>query len=195
MSEQAVIPAWVVADHRQVAEFNYMVFTLATELESVHAQGQLAAVGWITGVRAAPMTQRTQPVTWALGRAESWAALCFAAWNGTPAARDWQLLGVDSRPTVAGNADFAHGAWRTLAWLLGARPDPPIEVPVRDADGNLPPGEERFGYRGDPTSLAWQAADQRRRDRNRAEARRYWQHIRDRVDASEHCTGSPGLDG
>ena len=43
MTEYAVIPAWVVADHRQVMDFNYMVFTLATELESVYAQGQLAA--------------------------------------------------------------------------------------------------------------------------------------------------------
>jgi hypothetical protein len=34
MTELAVIPAWVVADHQQVADFNYMVFTLATELES-----------------------------------------------------------------------------------------------------------------------------------------------------------------
>ncbi|MGH3568526.1 MAG: hypothetical protein ACRDRH_21370 [Pseudonocardia sp.] len=69
MTDYVVIPAWVVADHRQVPDFDHMVFVLVTELGSVHVQGQLAALGWVLGGRPAPVTQRTEPVTWALARA------------------------------------------------------------------------------------------------------------------------------
>lgn len=187
MTEYAVIPAWVVADHRQMMDFDHLVFELATKVESVHAQGQRAAVEWVTGGRPAPMTQRTEPVTWALARAESWVALCVAAWNGQPTAREWEQLGVEPRPRTAGDGDFAHGAWRTLAWLLGVRPDPPVELPVRDADGTLLPGQDRYATRPNPSSPVWQAADERRRGRNRAEAQRWCQHVRDRVEVAEYA--------
>lgn len=161
-----------------------MVFTLATELESVHAQGQLAAVDWVTGSRPAPVTQRTEPVSWELARAESWAALCAAAGTGSPTAFEWDQLGCELRPWRAGDDDFAHGAWRTLAWLLGVRPDPPIELPVRDEDGQLLPGQERYATRPDPSSPVWRAADGRRRDRNRVEAQRWCRHVRDRIQTA-----------
>jgi hypothetical protein len=190
MTELAVVPAWVVADHQQVADFNYMVFTLATELNSVHGKGQLAAVGWVTGVRPAPMTQRDEPVTWALARAESWVALTVAACNADPVTSDWAMLGVEQRPWVAGDQDFAHGAWRTLAWLLGVRADPPIAVPVREVDGTLAPGEERYATHPDPSSPIWQEADRRRRQRNSVEALRWYRHVRDRIEAAHGVEAS-----
>lgn len=159
-----------------------MVFTLATELKSVHAQGQLAALEWVTGVRPAPMTQRTEPVSWELVRAESWVALCVAAENTGPTAREWEQLRVEPRPRLAGDDDFAHGAWRTLAWLLGVRPDPPLGLPARDVDGQLLPGEERYATRPNPASPVWQSADVQRRDQNRTEAQRWCRHVRERVE-------------
>jgi hypothetical protein len=191
MTDLAVIPAWVVADHRQVVDFNFAVYSLATEIDSVHAKGQLAAVGWVTGVRVAPMTHRDEPVSWALARAESWVALSVAATNVEPRAADWAMLDVEPRPWVSGDADFAHGAWHTLAWLLGVRPDPPIDLPLRDEDGNLAPGQERYATRPNPSSPAWQEADRRRRQRNRAEALRWYQHVRHRIDAAR-STSSAG---
>ena len=123
-----------------------MAFELATKVESVHASGQLAAVGWVTGVDPAPVTQREDTVTWALVRAESWVALCQAAQAEPPTARDWERLGVSPRPLVAGNADFAHGAWRTLAWLLGVHPEPPTELPLRShGPYRRPPRRMRIG--------------------------------------------------
>lgn len=188
----AIIPAWVVAPHRQVVDLNYMTYVLATEIESVHGQGQLAAVGWVTGQCAAPVTHRAEPVTFKLARAESWAALCVAANDSAPTTRDWERLAVRPAATVSVDADFAHGAWRTFAWLLGVRPDPPIELPVRDADGSIPPWERHYAYRGDPTQPEWQAADQRRRERNRAEALQYWRHIRRQLELSEQTAANVG---
>lgn len=185
MPEYAVIPAWVVADHRQVVDLNLMAFTLATELESAHARGQLAAVEWVTGGRPAPITQRTESVSWELARAESWVALCAAAGATEPSAREWEQLAVAPRPRAAGDDDFAHGAWRAMAWLLGVRPDPPIELPVRDEDGHVLPGEDRYATRPNPASPVWQAADLRRRDRNRAEAQRWCRHVRELATAVE----------
>ena len=192
MAELAVIPAWVVADHRQVVELNYLAYALATKVDSVHGQGQLAAVEWVTGGRVSPMTHRDEPVSWALARAESWVALCVAANNNEPPPSDWAMLGVEPRPWGAGDGDFAHGAWRTLAWLLGVRPDPPIELPRRDEDGQLEPGGERYATRPDPTSPYWREADQRRRQRNRAEAQDWFRHVRSQIDAAE--VAAPSMD-
>ena len=192
MADLTVIPAWVAADHRQVVDFNYMIYRLATEIDSVHAKGQLAAGGWVTGVRVAPITHRDEPASWALARAESWVALSVAATNAEPVTADWAILGVEPRSWVAGDADFAHGAWRTLAWLLGVRPDPPIDLPLRDKDGNLAPGERRYATRPNPSSPAWQEADRRRRQRNRAEALRWYQHVRSRIDTARSASPAAG---
>jgi hypothetical protein len=185
MAELAVVPAWVVADHRQVKELYYLAYALATKVDSVHAQGQLATLDWLTGGRVAPMTHREEPVSWALARAESWVALCVAANNGQPLSSDWAMLGVEPRPWVSGDGDFAHGAWRTLAWLLGVRPDPPIELPRRDENGDLEPGGERYATRPDPSSPYWREADRRRRQRNREEARTWFQHVRRQIKAAQ----------
>ncbi len=183
MTELAVVPVWVIADHRQVKELYYLAYALATKVNSVHGQGQLAAVDWVTGGRVSPMTHREEPVSWALARAESWVALTVAARNGEPPASDWAMLGVEPRPWVSGDGDFAHGAWRTLAWLLGVRPDPPIELPRRDENGQLEPGGERYATRPDPSSPYWREADRRRRQHNRTEALDWFRHVRSRVDA------------
>jgi hypothetical protein len=171
--ELAVIPAWVRAPHRQVAELNYRLVEFADAWESVHGFGQLAAVGWVTGQRVAPMTQRAEAVSWALARAESWCALSCAAGMPDPTARDWAGLGVAPRPVRAGDADFAHGAWRALAWMLGVRPDPPALPADLAAPGAGPPGSP---------SADWRSTSRHEQERNMAEARRWWHHIRSTLD-------------
>jgi len=173
--ELAVIPAWVRAPHRQVAQLNYRLVEFADAWESVHGFGQLAAVGWVTGQRVAPMTQRAEAVSWELARAESWCALSRAAGMPDPTASDWAGLGVVPLPSRAGDADFAHGAWRALAWMLGVRPDPP-SLPADLAEpGAGPPGS--------PTA-AWRSTSPGEQHRNTTEARRWWNHVRSRLDNS-----------
>ncbi len=137
---------------------------------------QILALEWVCGLRAAPLTDRAeQPVTRPLARAESWVALCDAA-GKDPTDRGWQRLGVAPLPAVLANAAFSYGAWRLLDWLLGERRDPPDEeLPQRDADGILPPWEQRYVARPRPDSPTWQAAMRQRRERQHAEAVAAWQ--------------------
>lgn len=127
------------------------------------------------------MTHRADAATWEQARAESWVALCVAAEAPAPTVRDWERLGVDPRPAVVADLDHAYGAWRTLAWLLGVRPDPPVELPERHADGSLV-GGPRYATRPDPASPVWQAAQARRRARARVDAGRHWEHVRRLAD-------------
>lgn len=184
MGELAVIPAWVAPAHRSVVDMNHMAYALAHQVDSVHAAGQLAAVGWVTGVRDAPVTERADSASWEMVRAESWVALCHAAQAPPPRERDWERLGVAARPVVAGGADFAHGAWRTMAWLLGVHAQPPTELPERAEDGSVPPWERRYAMAPQPRSPKWRAMEARRLERNHAEALRHWRHIRDRADST-----------
>ena len=72
-------------------------------------------------------------------------------------------------------------AWRTLAWLLGVRSDPPVELPERDEAGELV-GGPRYVARPNPSSPIWQAAEARRRQERRADAQRHWEHVRRLAD-------------
>ena len=181
-----MIPAWVKADHRRIADLHWTAHGLAMQLDSLHAQGQLAALGWVVSGEHAPMTHRVEPATWALARAESWVALCVAACGVLPTADEWARLRTPSRPCRVPDDDFAHGAWRTLAWLLGVNPDPPTELPDRDEDGNLISDREpRFGLRRDESSPLWQQVDRAWRARNRAEAQRWCAHVRRQLRSSE----------
>ncbi len=167
-----------MVDHRRVADLDWTAYGLATQLDSRHAQGQCAALGWVVAGHPAPMTGHAEPASWVLARAESWVALCVAADQEPPAADEWAQLGVSPRPCVASDDDFAHGVWRTLAWLLGVHPDPPTELPERDADGQLVPQGPRYGLRRDESSPLWRRVDQRWRARNQAEAQRWCAHVR-----------------
>jgi len=72
MSEapMAVIPTWVVPAHRDVADCHRIVVQLAEVTGSHEALGQVAALGWVVGLRPAPLTQREERVNPDLVRAE-----------------------------------------------------------------------------------------------------------------------------
>ena len=180
-SEQAVIPAWVVPEHHQVVELHYVTHQCFELVGEVEAGGRLAAVEWVVGGGQAPVTHRRDAATWEQVRAESWVALCVAAKAAAPTEQDWARLGVSPRPAVVEDVDWAYGAWRTLAWLLGVRPDPPVELPKRDEAGELV-GGPLYVTRPNPLSPIWQAAEARRRRERLEDARRHWQHVRRLAD-------------
>lgn len=123
-------------------------------------------------------------MTWEVARAESWVALCVAAGQGAPAAEDWRRLGVDARPPVTDDREFAYGVWRTLAWLLGVREEFPIHTSWHRAAGIEPERPHLYRTRAGPPDAAWHAAERAARDQAETDALRYWRHVRQRVDAS-----------
>jgi hypothetical protein len=154
----AVIPTWVAPAHLDVAACHRTVVRLADVTSSHEALGQVAALGWVVGLRPAPLTQREERVTRDLVRAEHWLALCAAAAQAEPSQTEWQRFAVEPRPMVAGDAEFAFGAWSVLGWLLGERLDPLVELPRRAPDGSVPPGERLYVTRPRPNSAAWRQA-------------------------------------
>jgi hypothetical protein len=99
----ACAPAWVVPDELELVDCDVVAEQLAEVPGSHDAWGQLAALGWVFGFRVSPMTQRDNPVTVELVRAESWAALYGAASPpyGEPPPSEWQWFGVTDRLVVA----------------------------------------------------------------------------------------------
>jgi hypothetical protein len=175
----AVIPRWVAPTHHDIAECHRIVVRLADVTGSHEALGQVAALGWVVGLRPTPLTQREERVSRGLVRAEHWLALCAAAEQPEPTETDWRRFGVEARPVVAGDAEFAYGAWAVLGWLLGERLDPPIALPRRAADGSIAPDERLYVTRPRPDSPAWQDAQRRRRERLRDEALAAWRRTRE----------------
>jgi len=180
---KGAIPRWVVPSTLEVNDCHRLDCQVAEVTKAHDTLGQILALEWVCGLRDAPLTDRAeQPVTRAMARAESWVALCDAAGQSDPTDGDWRQLGAAPLPAVISNAAFSYGAWRMLTWLLGERAEPPEELPQRDEDGTLPPWEQRYVARPNPDSPTWQAAQQQRRERQRAEAFAAWQLARRRRD-------------
>lgn len=184
-----IVPPWVVPPEGHVAALGSAAYSLAVDAKSWHSAGQFGAVRWVARGMTAPVSRRWAVASWTMMRAECWVALCQAAFDdGAPTDREWERLGVAGSPIPYGGAhadDFAHGAWRTLAWLLGVVPDPPVALPDHQEDGTVAPDAQLYTLRPDPESEQSRASDQCRRARQRAEARRHWSHIRDRLAATE----------
>jgi hypothetical protein len=194
-----VLPSWVVPDFDAVRECERVsVRRLGLGPCAVTARdaGVAAALAWLTIGEVSPLTHRAVPGThhadgswtpgasWKLARAESWVALCVAAGAPAPTAEDWRQLGVEPASAAVDDAEFAYGAWRTLAWLLGVREDFPIYTAWHRAAGIQRDRPHLYGRRRAEPDAAWRAAEQAAQDQARADARQYWEHVRARVDAT-----------
>jgi len=180
-----LIPQWVVPEPREVGDLRRYTRWAGQDMGHVTAQGEWAVVEWVVGGERPPITGMIESVTWELARAQSWVALSRAA-NGTlPTTREWAALGVSPRPTAAGDREFAYGVWRALAWVLGVRPTSITRPPARDVDGVVLPGTELMSLPARPADRVWQAGQQPRRDREIAEARVWWEHVRAKVAITE----------
>jgi hypothetical protein len=114
---------------------------------SVRAGGMAAAVAWVQGGRAGPVTDRDEkPVTRELAVAEMWAAVAVAD-GGTPPPLEviCEQFGVAYWAPLAVDRLWADGVWRALRWLTGTQAEPPMQVPVRHVDGSTPSAEELYG--------------------------------------------------
>ncbi|MFD8492417.1 hypothetical protein [Amycolatopsis sp. NPDC059657] len=184
------LPHWVVPDVDAIQECYRVAGRLARAgFADQRERGALAVFDWLVLGESAPLTERTGwPVTFEHARAESWVALCAAAAMPPPTELDWQRLGASPLPALPVEQEFAYGAWRALAWLLGVRDDWPVQgawhraagVPRERAHVAVPPDQR--------DTAAWKTAEQSYRDQAQSDALRYWQHVRSMADATAQST-------
>jgi hypothetical protein len=143
----SVLPAWVVPPAVEVDDLFWMARALRKDPASGRITARGAAVVWVLGGVAAPVTGRTEtPVTRGLASAEMWAALVVCARNTPPPSADvcagW---GVQYLPPMAAvGLDTGDGVARTLGWLLGTLPERPARLPSRNSDGRVLTAEELY---------------------------------------------------
>lgn len=92
-----MVPGWVRPAHSDVRGAHVAAWQLYAASASLTHAGTFAALNWVTGRQAAPVSERTEPVSWELVRAEAWLALCCAAEMDPPVARDWSPRGGTPR--------------------------------------------------------------------------------------------------
>jgi hypothetical protein len=185
------IPEWVRPHADEVADCYQLSVALAEATGSEEAKGEVSAIGWVVSDWNTPGLHGVRlPVTQESARAVSYLELCQAADKRAPS---WVLeqLGIVEQPRRVGSAtdheaaaEWAYGAWRTLSWLLGARPDPPFELPRRLVDGSIVPSDQLYTVRPNPESPVWQAAEARRREKHRDEALRWWRRYPELADTA-----------
>ena len=140
-------------------------------------------LGWMFEGEVGPVTGRPPAeCTRETARAESWVALCLAAGMPGPTEEDWARLGAEPLPADVVDQEFAYGAWRTLAWLLGVREDWPIHTSWHSAASLPKECPHHYVPRRQRDTDAWRAADAAAREQARADALRHWQHVRDLAD-------------
>lgn len=193
----AVIPEWVVPSLREVDDAHWLAFQEYADRGSAAAGGVGAALAWVRGGRAGPVTSRGErPVTEALSWAEVWAATAAERPGRTPPPleRICADLGVAFWPPSEVDTRWATGVRATLRWLLGAPgQQAPTELPVRRPDGSTPTAEELYEAAMVTTPFLFELPEQRvaLRSRVEANARRY-RELANMIEAAKGRLGTTG---
>ena len=142
MGSVAVVPEWVVPPEQQVMDYFRIAYAIFGKTRSPLMGGDAATMNWVTGGQGAPVTERTeQPVTRNLADAEQTVAMTIA--YEMPESM-WAALGVEPRPAVTDDREWANGVRGALAWLLGQRPEPMLHLPRRLPDGSTPSADQLY---------------------------------------------------
>jgi hypothetical protein len=144
-----VVPAWVAPPAVEVEDLFWAAQALREDPASGRITARGAAVAWVCGGVAGPVTGRTEtPVTWGLASAEMWAALVVCDRSAPPPRENvcagW---GVHYLPPVASvGLGVGDGVARALGWLLGAQglSERPMLLPRRRPDGRVLTAEELY---------------------------------------------------
>jgi hypothetical protein len=127
----AVIPGWVAPGDREVVDCHRLAADQCDRLRADGGNGNfeagvVAAVGWVVGLGRSPIADEE-----VLASAEAAEAEFFAAGEVE--------FGTSPRGAVV-PVEAAQGVGRTLAWLLGWEPRPPVALPRRP----VPSAEQLF---------------------------------------------------
>lgn len=149
MTGMGVLPAWVVPQAVEVDDLFWAARALRKDPASGRITARGAAVAWVCGGVAAPVTGRTEtPVTRGLASAEMWAAVVVCARSSPPPGEDvcagWGVQYLPPMATVG--VDMGDGVARALGWLLGAQgfSECPMLLPRRNPAGRVLTAEELY---------------------------------------------------
>jgi hypothetical protein len=135
----AVVPAWVVPNPTEVRDCHLIAYRAFQESRAPGLGGSYAAVNWVTGGQRAPVTERIDPLSEALVRAEMWVAQSVGMRAPLPSDL-WVRLGVEPREARTTDTEWTGGVSRTLGWLVGVHDRPPFPLPRRP----VPSAEELY---------------------------------------------------
>ncbi len=138
MDGQPHLPDWVRPGVIELRD----VFFLALDMvdrNSQEAAGIVAVITWLLGQSGGPVTGRTDGAD---RRDVAVVELCAAehlADDGPvpPLHEVCQHYEVAYLPALPVDVGHARGAWLALRWTLGETSRPPLDVPIRCADGSL----------------------------------------------------------
>lgn len=119
----SAVPQWVVPAGQQLVDARLLAADVA---DSRFEAGVAAALRWVLQGRRTPLTDRDLPATPQAAEEEFFVA-------GAVEFGDSPLSAVVT-------AETAQGVGRTLSWLLGWQPQPPIDLPRRP----VPTAEELY---------------------------------------------------
>ena len=162
-----VTPEWVRAP-AQLGDLHVLAFREYKDTGSAWHEAAGAAASWIRGGRSAPITFREDsPITLALAKAELFAAVTVDSEGMPPPPLEdiCGRLGVAYRAPVATNPVWARGVEDVLRWLTAdpiEQRKPPMDVPVRGADGAVPTAEQLYQQRLAEVPGRYRASEQRR---------------------------------
>jgi hypothetical protein len=152
------VSEWVRPTAVEVEDLHWLAHRRHMDTEgwvSDAAAATAATVAWVWGGTTAPVTGRSeQPVTREVAVAEWWAAMAACDGGATPERQRRRVcteLGVPYWPPdyEAVGLEQGYAIYQTLSWLLGTLDGwergrrPPLQIPVRDADGAAVPGDVR----------------------------------------------------
>jgi len=180
------LPDWVRPPLDAVAECYRVVCRFTGARGEQRERGVFAVFSWWVVGDTAPLTHRSGiVVTREAARSESWVALCLAAGMPPPTARDWQRLSADPALARTTDREFAYGAWRALAWLLGVREDWPAHGAWHRAAEIAPERPHLAVPRDLRNTPGWLAAQAASWEQAEADALAHWRHTRRLADATD----------
>lgn len=184
------LPVWVAVTPEAFDECRRALCRLHGMAEDRDC-GARETLHWLAIGEVSPMTARpTLERSWEAARAESWVALCRAAGQPGPTARDWERLRATPRPARDVSRGYAYGAWRALAWLLGVREDWPAYTAWHRNAELSPERPHVFVPAAQRDTPAWRAAALAAGERDEADALLHWRHVRQLADTTDNTAGS-----
>lgn len=140
-------PDWVAPTWWQVGDLSCLAMHAVVEQQRPDCAGMVAAVGWVRGAVAGPITGRDgHPITRQLAVAEMWAAAAAQPDQPAPPLAELAvMLRVEHREPLPVEPLYARGVWLALRWLTGTGDQAtPLELPVRNSAGGLASADEVY---------------------------------------------------
>jgi hypothetical protein len=140
MTARATLPGWLAPAPASVRDLSCLALRLVVEQQWREAAGMVAAAGWLHGPLPGPVTGRTDGPG---AREVALCELCTAeslvddGHAPPPVGEVHRMLGVVFWPALPVDAGYARGVWLTLRWALGVASREPLDLPIRDAGGQL----------------------------------------------------------